>query len=100
MPGIVRLGDIGSGHACHFPATCAMTASPDVFVNGLPVVRVGDSYGAHGCVGCLAPDHSRNQLVGSPTVFINGRPAARIGDAISCGGVAMTGSLDVIIDGS
>lgn len=100
MPGIVRLGDIGSGHACHFPPTCATSASPDVFVNGLPVVRVGDSYGAHGCVGCLAPDHSRYQLMGSPTFFVNGRAVARIGDAISCGGVAVTGSSDVLLDGA
>jgi len=43
-----RLGDIGSGHGCHFPATPAIEASGDVFVNGLGAVRQGDGYGAHG----------------------------------------------------
>lgn len=98
MPASVRKGDTESGHSCHYPATAATSGSPDVFVNDIPAVRVGDSYAAHGCSSCPAPDHARKQAKGSPTVFINGRPAARIGDAIDCGGQAQTGSGNVFFD--
>lgn len=39
MPGIVRLGDMSTGHGC-FPPQASVEASPDVFVDGLPVVTV------------------------------------------------------------
>jgi len=95
----VRLGDIGSGHDCHFPPTAAVEGSSDVFINGQPAVRVGDAYDAHGCPSCPAPAHGRKLAQGSPTVLINGKPAGRVGDAIDCGGVASTGSGDVLLDG-
>ncbi|WP_182417785.1 PAAR domain-containing protein [Bartonella sp. HY038] len=98
MTASVRKGDIGSGHSCHYPPTNATSGSPDVFINDIPAVRVGDSYAAHGCPTCPAPDHPRKQAEGSPTIFINGRPAARIGDAIDCGGVSQTGAPNVFFD--
>ncbi len=98
MPAQTRLGDIGSSHACHFPPSPAIAASPDVFVNGRGAVRAGDAYAPHACPSCPEPVHTRSLAAGSPTVFINGRPAGRIGDAIDCGGAAAEGSGDVFLD--
>jgi len=97
MPKATRLGDIGSGHGCHFPPSPSIGASPDVFVNGIPLVRQGDAYVPHACPTCPAPVHSRSLSGGSGTVFVNGKPAGRVGDAISCGGAADVGSSDVAI---
>ncbi|MGV1828573.1 PAAR domain-containing protein [Agrobacterium vitis] len=98
MPAITRLGDIGSGHACHFPPTPSIEASANVIINGRGAVRVGDAYGAHACSSCPEPSHGRALAAGSPTVFINGQPAGRIGDAIDCGGATAEGSGDVFLD--
>ncbi|HRM74460.1 MAG TPA: PAAR domain-containing protein [Paracoccus sp. (in: a-proteobacteria)] len=92
-----RLGDIGSGHACHFPPTPSTEASPDVNIDGIPAVRQGDAYVPHACPTCPAPPHPRSLSGGSATVFINGKPAGRVGDAISCGGAADRGSTTVFI---
>jgi uncharacterized Zn-binding protein involved in type VI secretion len=97
MPKATRLGDIGSGHACHFPPTPSISASPDVYVNGIPIVRQGDAYVPHACPTCPAPLHMRSLSGGSGSIFINGKPAGRIGDAISCGGAADAGSPDVTL---
>lgn len=92
-----RLGEMGSSHACHFPPTPSIEASPDVNIEGIPAVRQGDAYAPHACPTCPAPSHPRSLSGGSGTVFINGRPAGRVGDAISCGGVAEEGSSTVFI---
>jgi len=97
MPPAHRKGDIGSGHGCHFPPSPATGGSPDVFINGLPAMRVGDSYAAHACAAGHAGPHGRALSSGSASVFINGLPAGRIGDSIDCGGSAATGSPDVFI---
>ncbi|RVV96489.1 hypothetical protein EKE94_18495, partial [Mesobaculum littorinae] len=60
MAKATQLGDIGSGHECHFPPTPATGASPDVFVNGIAVVRQGDSYAPHACPTRPAPSHPRS----------------------------------------
>ena len=98
MPAQARKGDLGSGHGCHFPPSNAAEGSPDVFMDGIAAVRVGDAYAAHGCPVCPAPVHGRKLAKGSPTVFINGKAAGRIGDAIDCGGQAATGSGTVFLD--
>lgn len=97
MPPSTRLGDIGSGHSCHFPPTPSIKASPDVNIDGIPAVRKGDAYAPHGCPSCPAPVHPRSLSGGSGTVFINGKPAGRVGDDISCGGAADAGSETVFI---
>ena len=97
MPPAHRKGDIGSGHGCHFPPSAATGGSPNVFVNGKPLMRVGDSYDPHGCPVCPEAPHGRKVVQGSRSVFVNGLPAARIGDAIDCGGEAQTGSPNVFI---
>ena len=61
MPAQTRLGDIGSGHGCHFPPTSAVEGSPNVIVNGKPAGRIGD---AIDCGGAAA--------TGSGDVFVDG----------------------------
>lgn len=99
MPKISRIGDIGTGHACHFPPTAATAGSSDVFVNSIPVVRQGDAFAPHACGTCPAPPHPRSLSGGSGTVFVNGKPIGRVGDAISCGGNANAGSEDTFAGG-
>ena len=53
-------------HSC---GSLDIEGSPNVFVNGHPVHRVGDG-DSHGGV----------QAEGSSTVFVNGRAIARVGD--------------------
>lgn len=86
---VTRLGDLASSHEC-FPTIRNIQGSPNVFVNGLPVVRLGDPYEPHSC-----PDHGIHQgqiVSGSSTVFVNGLPIARIGDPLNCGSRVIMGS--------
>ena len=97
MPKAARLTDAGSGHEC-FPPSPVSSGSPDVTINGLPAARVGDTLAPHACsCGGGHGTHSCTIESGSSSVFINGKPAARTGDGISCGGVIISGSGDVII---
>lgn len=94
MPPAARIGDF---HAC--PAVCPPPAphvggpivagSGDVFINGIPAARVGDS-----AVCACASD---SIAAGSGTVMINGKPSARIGDSCAHGGAVAAGSPTVII---
>ncbi|SFR52349.1 PAAR domain-containing protein [Litoreibacter janthinus] len=95
-----RLGDIGSGHGCHYPPTPAISGSGDVLINYRPAFRQGDAYVPHPCPVCPAPPHPRNLSQGSPTVLVNNKQAGRVGDPISCGGAHSTGSGDVLIGGN
>jgi len=97
MPPQARLGDPGSGHGS-FPATPITAGSGNVFVNGKPAARLGDSLAPHGSPS-PSPSHGRAIAVGSSTVFINGKPAARMGDAINCGGAVAAGSGNVFTGG-
>lgn len=99
MPKATRLGDIGSGHGCHFPPSPSIAGSPDVYVNGIPIIRQSDPYLPHACPSCPAPPHPRSLSAGSSTVNVNGKKAGRVGDSISCGGAADQGSSDVFIGG-
>ncbi|MFS4438713.1 PAAR domain-containing protein [Paracoccaceae bacterium GXU_MW_L88] len=95
MPSACRKTDIGAGHdKC--PDSPAIAGSPDVEVNGLPALRVGDALEVHGC--SRHKPHGRAVDAGSATVFVNGKPLARVGDAIDCGGEMAQGSPDVFAD--
>ncbi len=97
MPKAARLTDTGSGHEC-FPPSPVSSGSPDFIINGLPAARAGDMLAPHACsCGGGHGTHSRTIASGSSSVIINGKPAARTGDGISCGGVIISGSGDVII---
>ena len=94
MPAVTRVGDNNTGHdAC--PPTALSSASPNVFVNGISVGRVGDPYNPHSCPA-HAP-HVGNIAAGAPHVFINGKAVGRIGDPVSCGGSVAVGSPNVFI---
>ena len=96
VPAATRIGDNDTGHdAC--PPTALVGASPDVFVNGKALGRIGDPYAPHGCI--VHPAHTAHIASGSSTVFINGIPAGRIGDSIDCGGSVAEGSPNVFIGG-
>lgn len=82
MPKVCRLGDTST----HGGAI--ITASPDVFCNGIKVARLGDSFSC--------PIHGIVQIVSaSGSVFVNDRGVARIGDSIACGAILSSGGLDV-----
>ena len=93
MPSVFRAAlDLSVGH-CYGPRPC-LNGSPNVFANGIAIVRVGDDYSqVHSC-----GDNSHGMGIastGSATVKINGRPAHRTGDSVACGDVAGIGSPDV-----
>ena len=67
--------------------------SPDVQVNGKPVVRVGDKVSPHG----PGAHNSPKMIEGSTTVFCNGKPVCRNGDKASCGHTASSGSGNVYV---
>jgi len=106
MPPQGRLGDksmapvdVHGCPACPHPVVGpAVCGSPDVMVNGMPALRVGDK-GVHtACCG----ENSWEALLGSFTVMINGKGAHRLGDMDKhCGGVGnlIEGSPDVMVGG-
>ena len=106
MPGQCRIGDNSNvpvdAHgcpACPHPAVGpAIQGSPDVLVNKMPAVRVGDK-GVH--AACCNTNQWTAQA-GSATVFINNKKAHRMGDSDThCGGTGqmIAGSANVITGG-
>jgi len=106
MPAAARIADLSrcpaDAHGCpgcpHNVIGPAVTGSPNVFINNMPAVRVGD-IGIH--AACCGPNMWK-AAAGSSTVFINGKPAHRKGDMDThCGGVGrmVNGSPDVNIGG-
>lgn len=86
MPLAARVGDAHTcpqkGHSVNSIAS----GSDNVFINGVPASRLGDTT----CCGATV-------IAGSSTVFINGKPAALMGSATSHGGVIIAGSGNVLI---
>jgi|GEM_PF-1782727 len=74
----------------------ALEGSPDVFVNGLSALRVGDK-GVHFiCCG----ENKWEAIEGSASILINGKPACRLGDKTKhCGGdgTLIGGSSDTLL---
>ncbi len=106
MPPQGRVGDlaqcVADAHGClacpHNVIGPGVQGSPDVLVNGLPALRVGDP-GVHApcCDG-----NTWNAQTGSATVMINNKGAHRQGDMTKhCGGVGTltNGSPDVLVGG-
>lgn len=93
MTEIARLGDKCTGHDS-YPPRPSISASSNVFVNGVPVLRVGDSFAVH-CDN-NGNCHGGQVAAGSSSVFANGSPVARIGDPVSCGSSIASGSGDII----
>ena len=81
--------DTCTGHdAC--PPRKAVEGSPDVFLDGYAVVRLGDKWEAHGCP--VHPPHAGHVAQASSEVTVNGLPVVRVGDPLDCGGVVQTGA--------
>jgi len=75
--GIVRLGDYCTPHFC-------ISGSMNVFVNGKPICRQGDSF-----------SEGKILTEGSKIVFANGFSVGRVGDLVSCGSKVVSGSPNV-----
>lgn len=90
MAGVVRKTDACSGHS-PYPPRLSTSWSPNVYANGIEVVRKTDSWEVH----CSADCHSGVSSTGSPTVFANGLPICRQGDAVSCGSTMPNSSSNV-----
>jgi len=104
MPPQARLGDSAlipaDAHGCpacpHTATGPAVAGSRNVFVNGLPAVRVNDPGIHSACCGA----NIWQAKTGSKSVLINGRPAHRLNDLVQhCGGIGRTvqGSHNVIV---
>lgn len=99
MPKVIRVGvDLSQGH-CFSPrvALAPNNPNPDLFINGIPVMRVGDIYGLpHNCGNS---NHTMGPAIeGSQTVFNQGLGLHGDSHKINCGDVADNGSPDVFID--
>lgn len=88
---IVRLGDLGDGGDGYAPRG-SDSGSPNVFVNGIPIHRVGDHWPLH---SNGESSHESILVHGSSTVFVNGKAIGRVGDLQSCGARAIEGSPNV-----
>lgn len=95
MPAVTRLGDHCTGHGC-WPSRPCISASPNVYVNHIPVHRQGDKWATH----CCGPScHDGVLASGSSSVYVNGKQVARIGDPVSCGSKVQEGSPNVFAGG-
>ena len=97
MPGVARKGDMSSGHDACPGVPIVGNVSSDVLINGKPAATDGSVFAAHGCL--VHPAHSGVVVAPNRQVLVNGKNIACIGDAESCGGVIVSGSDDVIVDG-
>lgn len=93
MPAIGFLGNLCTGHD-GFEPRHSIEGSPDTFINGLPVIRVGDAWETH-TEGDST--HDGHLVTGSSTVFINGKAVGRIGDLLDCGSAVAEGSPNIFI---
>lgn len=91
MGSVARFGDVCTGHE-GFPPRHAISASDDVRINSIGVVRLSDSWELHSDGDS---QHDSTLASGSSTVFVNGLPIGRVGDNIECGSMVATGSDNV-----
>lgn len=97
MPAATRIGDIDVTH-CSTPARAQ--GSYNVYVNGIPWSRQGDSNTPHLIPGddpCYV--HTAAISSGSSTVKVNGKGAGRIGDGIGGCTMVAAGSPNVFAGG-
>jgi uncharacterized Zn-binding protein involved in type VI secretion len=91
LPVIRRGVDATTGHGC-FPPVIPVGASPNVFADGIAIVRKGDKFAPHACP--KIPPHS-GSAVGGGKVYVNGKKAQRRGDGVTCGDTSSHGSSKV-----
>lgn len=97
MPAATRLGDNTAGHG--WSPTPSIKGSPDVFVNSLASIRIGDDYAVHSMPYPPVAPHKLNSAQGSTTVYANGLAMTRVGDVLSCTDTVAFGSSNVFIGG-
>ena len=100
MAVVARLFDSCTGHEC-FPPRSSTSGSDNVYINGIPAHRKGDSWSVHTCTHPKVPHgtHSGVLKSGSSTVFANGKQLGRVGDSIDCGSSVASGSNNVFAGG-
>jgi uncharacterized Zn-binding protein involved in type VI secretion len=106
MPPQSRVGDKAmnpaDAHGCpacpHPVQGPGVNGSPNVLVNNMPALRIGDP-GVH--MACCGPNQWK-VASGSGSVFFNDIPAARLGDSTAhCGGSGklVQGSTNLMVGG-
>lgn len=81
MAAAARKGDAGAAHCSSYTIA---TGSEDVFIDGKPVARNGDSSSVHQKPsGKKCVPHVSKIVASNSTVFVNGRPIAVKGDRLS-----------------
>lgn len=85
--GTTGICDLGLDCCPHGRAGTNATGSPDVYINSIPVHRLGDTG------SCNCPHGGSYQsTTASTTVFANGQGITRIGDTTTCQSCGMPGS--------
>lgn len=106
MPAVARasntdkvLSRTGTGYLCGSPmqTTTGADGSPNVFVNGIAVVRQNDVVGVHPAAGCSTDTSGLSSY--SSTVFVNGLGIGRIGDEYTSDNIIISGSTNVFAGG-
>jgi uncharacterized Zn-binding protein involved in type VI secretion len=99
MPAVARANGVdtvysltGSGSGCNSPmnTTTGVNGSPNVFVNGIAVVRQDDTVGIHPRSGCSTDTSVLTTF--SATVFVNGKGVGRVGDQYTSDNTITSGS--------
>jgi uncharacterized Zn-binding protein involved in type VI secretion len=98
MPGVVREGDLDSGHG-PWPPRPAVQGSTTVFCDHLPIVRLADLWAPHTETERPYETHSGVSATASPTVFCEGKAVCFVGCLVSCGSTMVNGSPDVNVNG-
>lgn len=81
MAAAARQGDAGAAHCSSYTIA---TGSENVFIDGKPVARNGDSSTVHQKPsGNKCVPHVSQIIANNSTVFVNGRPIAVVGDRLS-----------------
>ena len=83
MPAVTRVGD---ADVTHCTGMSRAQGSGNVFCNGIPISRQGDSNTVH-LFETTVPSSQCSIGSGSSTVFVNGKGCGRVGDA-TCTSVA------------
>ena len=95
MAAVARKGDAGAAHCTSYTIA---TGSDNVFIDGKPVARNGDSSTAHQKPqGSKCVPHVSTIITSNSTVFVNGKPVAVVGDRLSECTQIVEGSTSVFI---
>lgn len=95
MAAAARKGDAGAVHCTSYTIA---TGSENVFIDGKPAARNGDSSTIHQKpLGNKCVPHVSTIIASNSTVFVNGRPIAVVGDRLSECTQIIEGSSSVFI---